>query len=84
MKAVDAAKLQAAIDAAVWDNLPGVLVVAIGSFDITLLLAGYLNLADTQALRDFINQVTDSDLCQAWLDARKVGFGINRLNTTSI
>ena len=84
VKAVDAAKLRAAIDTAVRDNPPGVRVVAMGSFDMTPLLAGYLNLADTQALRDFINQVTDSDPCQAWLDARKVGFGVNGLNTTSI
>jgi len=84
MKVVDEAKLRDAIIAAVRDNPPGVRVVMTGSFDMTPLLAGYLNLSDTQALRDVITEITNTDYCKAWVEGRKAGFGVNGLSATSV
>lgn len=80
----NAARLRAATEAAVRDNPPGVRIVIVGSLDMTPLLAGYLNVPDTQALRDLITEITNSDSCKAWCDARKVGFGVNGLGATSV
>jgi len=84
VKVVDAAKLRTAIANAIRDNPPGVRIVIMGSLDMTPLLAGYLNVPDTQALRDLINDITNSPEGKAWCEARKVGFGVNGLSETAL
>lgn len=79
-KVVDTDLVRRQINAAIRDNPPGVRLVPTSGLDMTPLLAGYLNLPDTKALREYIAEVSEMKIYQDWKEARMVGFGVNGFN----